>query len=47
MAGNLRLASALHPGGRVLAVVGSSHKPLLDRYLAALTDVQLVHLGEL
>lgn len=47
MAGNLRLASALYPGGRVLAVVGSSHKPLLDRHLAALTDVQLEHLGNL
>ncbi len=47
MAGNLRYASALYPGGRVLAVVGWSHKPLLDRYLAELTDVQLVHLGDL
>ena len=47
MAGNLRLASALYPGGKILAVVGSSHKPLLDRYLARLTDVQLEHLGDL
>lgn len=47
MAGNLRYASALYPGGRVLAVVGWSHKPLLDRYLAGLTDVHLVHLGDL
>ncbi len=47
MAGNLRYSSALYPGGKILAVVGWSHKPLLDRCLAALTDVQLVHLGEL
>ena len=47
MAGNIRYASALYPGGRVLAVVGYSHKPFLDRYLAQLTDVQLVYLGDL
>lgn len=47
MAGNLRYASALHPGERVLAIVGWSHKPLMDRYLAQLTDVRLVHLSDL
>ena len=47
MAGNLRYSSALYPGGKILAIVCCSHKPLMDRYLAGLTDVQLVHLSSL
>jgi hypothetical protein len=42
MAANIRQASAAAPGGRVLVIVGSGHKPWLDAYLAMMTDVQLV-----
>jgi len=38
----LREATAAHPGKRVLLVVGSSHKPMLDAYLRLLMDVDVV-----
>lgn len=47
MAAHVRQASALHPGGRVLVLVGSAHKPFLDRYLEPMTDVQLVQFSAL
>jgi hypothetical protein len=42
MAANIRQASAAAPGGRVLVIVGSGHKPWFDAYLAMMADVQLV-----
>lgn len=42
MAANIRQASAAVPGGRVLVIVGSGHKPWLDAYLAMMTDVRIV-----
>ena len=46
MAARLRTASAFVPGGRVLLIVGAAHKPFLDRYLAQMMDVEVVHLSE-
>ena len=42
MAANIRQAMAGRPGGRVLVIVGSGHKPWIDAYLAMMTDVRLV-----
>ena len=45
---NLRMVAAIrqaaggHPGGRVLAIVGSSHKPYFERYLAQSHDAAVV-----
>jgi hypothetical protein len=42
MAANIREAALLHPGGRVLVITGSAHKPWLDAYLTMMTDVRIV-----
>jgi len=42
MAANIREASAAVPGGRVLVIVGSAHKPWLDAYLGLMTDMRVV-----
>lgn len=42
MAANIREAAATVPGGRVLVIVGASHKPWLDAYLDLMTDIQTV-----
>lgn len=42
MAANIREVSAQWPGGRVLVIVGSAHKPWLDAYLAMMSDVEVV-----
>jgi Family of unknown function (DUF5694) len=42
MTAYIRRASALCGGKRILVIVGCSHKPLFDRYLKQLTDVQVV-----
>ncbi len=47
MVANIREASAGHPGGRVLVVVGVAHKPFLDAYLSQMTDVALVDLKDI
>ncbi|HVZ99951.1 MAG TPA: DUF5694 domain-containing protein [Caulobacterales bacterium] len=41
MAANIREAAALYPGGRVLVIVGSAHKPWLDAYLSMMSDVRI------
>jgi pheromone shutdown protein TraB len=46
IAGRIRAASAWHPGGRVLVVIGAAHKPFLDLYLAQMMDIQVVQLGD-
>jgi hypothetical protein len=46
VAGRIRAASAWHPGGRVLVVIGAAHKPFLDRYLAQMMDIEVVQLGD-
>ncbi|MEZ5958497.1 MAG: DUF5694 domain-containing protein [Hyphomonadaceae bacterium] len=39
---NIREVSARHPGGRILVIVGSSHKPWFDAYLSMMSDVEVV-----
>lgn len=46
MIANIREVAARHPGGRVLVIVGSSHKPWFDAYLRMMTDVQVVDTAE-
>ncbi|WP_246611028.1 DUF5694 domain-containing protein [Aquisediminimonas profunda] len=42
MVANLRSSFGNNPGARVLAIVGSSHKPYYDTYLGMMHEVQLV-----
>lgn len=42
MAANIREVATLHPGGRILVIVGSAHKPWLDAYLSMMMDVRIV-----
>ena len=46
IAGGIRAASAWHPGGRVLVVFGTAHKPFLDRYVAQMMDIEVVQLED-
>lgn len=39
---NIRELSARHPGGRILVIVGSAHKPWFDAYLSMMSDVEVV-----
>lgn len=39
---NIREATAQTPGGRVLVIVGSSHKPWFDAYLSMMSDIEVV-----
>jgi hypothetical protein len=42
MAANIRRATERIPGGRMLVIVGSSHKPFLDHYLDRMMGVTVV-----
>jgi hypothetical protein len=42
MAANIREVAARHPGGRILVITGSAHKPWLDAYLSMMSDVAVV-----
>lgn len=42
MAANIRSAFAHVPGGRVLVIVGASHKPYFDQYLGGMHEVEIV-----
>ncbi len=42
MVANIRSAAGNHPGGRVLAIVGSSHRPYFEAYLKLMHDVEVV-----
>ena len=42
MAARLRAATAFHPGARVVALVGASHKRYLEAVLRTLADVDVV-----
>jgi hypothetical protein len=46
IASNIRRASAQYPGGRILVIVGASHKPFLDSYLLQIADIKLVNLND-
>lgn len=47
IASHIRRATALHPGKKVLVIIGSAHKPFLERYLEQMLDVRIVQLGQL
>lgn len=42
----IRKASAHAPSGRVLATIGASHKPFLDKLFNDMTGVEVVHLSD-
>lgn len=42
MVANIREVAANHPGGRILVIVGSAHKPWFDAYLRMMSDVEVV-----
>jgi hypothetical protein len=42
MAANIREASARAPGGRVLVIVGATHKLWLEAYLGMMSDIEVV-----
>lgn len=42
MVANIRAACARDPGKRVLSIVGASHKPYFDAYLAPMHDIDVV-----
>lgn len=42
MVANIREVAASHPGGRILVIVGSAHKPWFDAYLRMMSDVEVV-----
>ena len=43
---HIREAAAQAPGGRVLVIVGSAHKPWFDAYLGMMIDMTVVDAGE-
>lgn len=47
MVANIRVAFGDRPGARVLAIVGSSHKPYFERYLSTQSDLQIIDVGNL
>ena len=47
IASNVRRLSAYYPGERILVVIGASHKPFLDAYLAQMVDIEIVHFNTL
>ena len=47
MVASLVAAGADAPGGKVLAIVGASHKPYYDAYLDQMHDVRLGDAGAL
>lgn len=47
MAANIREAAATTPGGRVLVIVGASHKAWLDAYLNMMTDLVVADAQEI
>ena len=42
MVANIREAITLHPGARVLNIVGASHKPWYDQWARQMADVEVV-----
>lgn len=42
MVANIREVAANYPGGRILVIVGSAHKPWFDAYLRMMSDVEVV-----
>ena len=47
IASHIRRATVLHPGKRMLVIIGVSHKPFLEAYLSQMVDIKLVHLSDI
>lgn len=47
MVANIRAALGARPGGRALVIVGNTHKPYFDAYLAMMHEVRLVPSAQL
>lgn len=47
IAANVRRVTAFHPGRRALVIIGSAHKPFLERYLGRMMDVRIIPLSVL
>ncbi len=47
IASHIRRATALHPGKRMLVIIGAAHKPFLEAYLCQMIDVKLVALEDI
>lgn len=47
IASNIRRATSLNPGSRLLVIVDPSHKPFLEAYLSSLGDIKIVQLSSL
>ncbi len=47
IASNIRRATSLNPGSRLLVIVDPSHKPFLEAYLSSLGDIKIVQLNSL
>ncbi len=45
MAANIRAAMGTRPGGRILNIVGASHKPYYDLYLSQMADAVVLDAG--
>jgi hypothetical protein len=47
MVANIRSAFGNSPGARVLNIVGASHKAYYEAYLAQMSEVELIDMGEI
>lgn len=47
IASHIRRLTALKPGGKILVIIGVSHKPFLDAYLGQMMDIRTVQLDSL
>lgn len=47
IASNIRRATSLNPGSRLLVIVDPSHKPFLEAYLSSLGDIKIMQLSSL
>lgn len=45
IASNIRRATSLNPGSKLLVIVDPSHKPFLEAYLSSLGDIKIVQLN--
>lgn len=47
IASNIRRATSLKPGSKLLVIVDPSHKPFLEAYLSSLGDIKIIQLNNL
>lgn len=46
IASHIRRCTTFHPGGKLLTIIGASHKAFLDNYLGALMDVKIAQYSD-